>query len=135
MKNLKLKQLTRACEYLLKQNNESIAVKRDNGIRLQLQKMAYYGSEVYLVLEVKNNSGIDFEIDYLNIYRANGNKKRKASFQKLQQKVIYTHKIPKKIKDRQPQKFVYILPKFVLGDNEKMVIELKELKGSRTVIF
>ncbi len=37
------------------------------------------------VIEVKNKSGIDFEIDYLNVYRTNGNKKRKASYQRLQQ--------------------------------------------------
>lgn len=70
----------RACEYVLKSNKENIASKRKGGVKLQLQKVAYYGSEVYLVLKMKNSSGIDFEIDYLNIYRTNGNKKRKSFF-------------------------------------------------------
>ena len=125
----------RACEYVLKSNKENIVTKRKEGVKLQLQKMAYYGSEVYLVLEVKNSSGIDFEIDYLSIYRTNGNKKRKASFQRLQQKVIYKHKMPSTITNGLSHRFVYVLPKFVLGENEKLMIELKELKGSRKVVL
>ncbi|WP_282081277.1 DUF4138 domain-containing protein [Aquimarina algiphila] len=121
--------------YLLKSKYEPIATKRKKGIKLQLQKTVYNGSEVYLVLEIKNKSEINFEINYLNIYRANGNKKRKASFQKLEQMVIYTFKMPNQVKTGEKKRFVYVLPKFVLGDNEKLQIELKELKGSRRVIL
>jgi hypothetical protein len=66
----------------------------------------------------------------LSIYRTNGNKNWKASFQNLQQEVIYKHKMPSIIKDKQSKRFVYVLPKFVLGDNEKLLIELQELKGN-----
>ena len=123
----------RFSKYLLNSKFERIATKRKKGIRLQLQKILYNASEVYLVIEIENNSGINFEINYLNIYRANGNKKRKASYQRLQQEVIYKHKMPSIIKDMQSKRFVYVLPKFVLGDNEKLQIELQELKGSRNV--
>jgi hypothetical protein len=118
---------------LLKSKQQTISTKRKKGIKLELQKMVYDGSEVYLVIEIENNSGINFEIDYLNIYKTNGNKKRKASFQRLQQEVIYKHEIPKSIMNGLHQRFVYVLPKFVLGDNEKLMIELQELKGSRSV--
>lgn len=122
-------------EYLIKSNFERLDTKRKKGIKLQLQKMAYDASEVYLVMEVKNKSGIDFEIDYLNVYRTNGNKKRKASYQRLQQEVIYKHKMPYSITNGETECFVYVLPKFVLGDNEKLMLELKELKGSRKVVL
>lgn len=122
-------------EYLLKSNFEHLETKRKKGIKLQLQKMAYDTSEVYLVIEVKNKSGIDFEIDYLSVYRTNGNKKRKASYQRLQQEVIYKHKMPYSITDGDNRRFVYVLSKFVLGDNEKLMLELKELKGSRKVVL
>lgn len=122
-------------EYLLNSKLERVTTKRKKGIRFQLQKVVYNASEVYLVIEVQNASGIDFEVDYLNVYRVNGNKKRKASFQRLQQEVIYKYKMPSVIKDEQMLQFVYVLTKFVLGENEKIMIELKELKGSRTVIL
>ena len=120
-------------EYLLNSKIKRIATKRKKGIRLRLQKITYNSSEVYLIIEIENKSGIDFEIDYLNIYRTTGNKKRKASFQRLQERVIYKHKMPSTIKDKQSKQFVYVLPKFVLGKNEKLQIELQELNGSRAV--
>lgn len=122
-------------EYLLNSKPQRLATKWKKGMKLRLQKIIYNVSEVYLVIEIENKSGIDFEVDYLNIYRTNGNSKRKASFQKLQQDVVYKHKMPDSIKNKQHQQFVYVLPKFVLGDNEKLLIELKELKGSRSVIL
>ena len=129
----KISYFQRAAEYLLKSNDTPIATKRKKRIRLQLKKMIYDASEVYLVIEVKNKSGIDFEIDYLNVYRTNGNNKRKASFQRLQHKVVYKHKMPNSINDKQTKRFVYVLPKFVWGDNEKLEIELQEFKGNRNV--
>jgi Domain of unknown function (DUF4138) len=122
-------------DYLLKSNFQRLETKYKNGIKLQLQKMVYDASEVYLVLEVKNKSGIDFEIDYLNVYKANGNNTRKASYQILSQEVIYKHKMPNVIVNGQSKRFVYVLPKFVLGDNEKLLLELKELKRGRKIIL
>lgn len=122
-------------EYLLNSKMEHIVTKQKKGIRLSLQKMFYNASEVYLVMEIENKSKIDFEIDYLNIYRTNGNKKRKASYQSLHQKPVYKYKLPKLIRIGQSLRFVYVLPKFVSGDNEKLKIQLQELKGSRKVIL
>ena len=122
-------------EYLLNSKHERITSKRKKGMRLQLQKVVYNAFEVYLVIEIENKSGIDFELDYLNIYRTNGNNKRKASFQRLQQEVIYKYKIPINIKDKELKRFIYVLPKFVLGENEKLLIELQELKGGRNLIL
>ncbi|WP_273277538.1 DUF4138 domain-containing protein [Maribacter polysiphoniae] len=125
----------RASEYLLKSRPETIATERKGGIRLRLQEIVYNANEVYLIIEIRNISGIDFEIDYLNVYRTNGNKKRKASYQRLEQEVVYKHKMQYSIRVGQSQRFVYVLPKFVLGDNEKLMLELKELKGSRKVVM
>ncbi|WP_034043058.1 DUF4138 domain-containing protein [Wocania ichthyoenteri] len=119
--------------YILKTKLEPLATKRKKGIRIQLQKVMYQANEVYLVIEIKNKSGIDFEVDYLNVYRTNGNNKRKASFQKLQQQVIHKYKIPHAIKNGERRRFVYVLPKMVLGNDEKLLLELQELNGSRAV--
>ncbi len=129
------KSYERFCSYLLKTKNERLATKRKRGVKLQLQKMAYNGDETYLVIEVTNNSEIDFELDYLKIYRANGNKKRKASYQKLEIVPVFKHMELQIIKRGAAQRFVYVLPKFVLGDGEKLEIELHESKESRKVVL
>ena len=86
------------------------------------------------MVEISNRSGIDFEVDFLKVYTANGNKKRKASYQRLEQNVLYRHKMANVIKNGHSQKFVLVVPKFVLGNNEKLELELNELKGSRKII-
>ena len=120
-------------DYLLKTTLSHNAAKRKKGIALKLFKKVYKHSEVYLIMEIKNRSGIDFEIDYLNVYVANGSKKKKSSYQRLQQDVIYKHRMPSTIKNGQFQKLVFVMPKFVLGDDEKLQVELRELKGSRKI--
>lgn len=129
---IKLEKFNRSfSKYLLRLTPDPITTKRKKGLKLQLQKMVYQGNQVYLVLEFKNNSGIDFEIDYLKAYRVNGNKKRKASYQKLEQQIIYSYEFPEIVKTNTKKRFVCVLPKFVLGAREKLEIELKELNGNR----
>jgi hypothetical protein len=67
--------------------------------------------------------------------RVNGNKKRKASYQKLLIEPDYKHDMPNTIKAEQSHTLVYVMPKFVLGDNEKLMIALQELKGNRKVVL
>lgn len=125
----------RACENLLRSKPVPVASKIKGGVKLQLQRIAYSGSDTYLVLEVTNRSEIDFEVDYLKVYRANGSKRRKASYQRLEQDVLYRHKMPGIVPMRQSRRFVIVVPKFVLGENEKLAFELKELRGSRNIIL
>lgn len=122
-------------EYLLRSKSDQLAIKRKKGVKLKLHKMVYNASEVYLVMEVENYSGIDFEIDYLSVSRTNGNRKRKASFQRLEQEVIYKYNMPHAVANENKQRFVYVLPKFVLSDNERLMLELKELNGSRKLVL
>lgn len=133
--SVKVAYFQKYCDYLLNSKNETVGTKRHKGLKLQLQKIVYDASEVYFVIEFKNKSAIDFEIDYLNVYRTNGNNKRKASYQSLQQKVIYEYKFPNNIPNKQSQRFVYVLPKFVLGNDEKLLLEIKELNGNRKVLL
>lgn len=121
--------------HLLESKFNSVKVKRKAGVKLQLQKIAYQDDKVYMVINIKNNSYIDFEVDYLGIYLVNGNKKRKASYQRLLMKPIYRHDMPTIIKANQSKQFVCVLPKFVVGDHQHLELELKELKGSRKVIL
>ncbi|GAL77325.1 conjugative transposon protein TraN [Algibacter lectus] len=102
-------------DYQLKLKYIPISTKRKNGVKLQLQKMVYNTTEVYVVMEITNRSGIDFEIDFLKVYKTNGTTKKKASYQRLEQTILYRHKIPDFIKNEQSQRFVLVLSKFVLG--------------------
>jgi hypothetical protein len=88
---------------------------------------------VYLVMEIKNNSGIDFHIDYLNISRVKGNKKRKATYQSFEQEIIYKHNTPNVVENDKSKRFVFVLRKFVLGEKEKLQIEFQESHKGKSV--
>ncbi|TYA89177.1 DUF4138 domain-containing protein [Seonamhaeicola marinus] len=131
----RIKYYQKFSDYLLKNDPKRIASKRKYGIKLQLLELVYDNAEVYMVFDLDNNSGIDFEVDYLNVFRVNGDRKSKSSFQKLHMEGKYEHNKPKVIKDKASVQFVYVLPKFVPGKNEKMLVELNELNGNRKIVL
>ncbi|PNW27317.1 DUF4138 domain-containing protein [Formosa algae] len=114
---------------------KSQKAKRKKGIVFKLKQIRHYKDAIYVVLELKNKSDIDFELDYLNIYKVSTNKKRKASYQKIQLDVVNKYDYPKKVSKNELKRFVYVLPKFSLGDYEKLQLELMELNGSRRIVL
>ena len=125
--------LRRSCESLLKLPEEKNIKKKMNGIKLSLKNLKYHGDNVYLQFEIENKSGVRFDFDYLNIFKVNGNKKRNASYQKMSLKPIYIHNKPTQILPNTKAKMIYVVPKFTIGDNEKIEARLQELNTTRSV--
>ena len=117
--------------FLLNRNFKTLVSKNENGIILRLNEMVYQHSEVYLLMELENKSNIDFEINYLNVFISNSNKQRKSSSQNLVQNPIYKYSFPAIVKSSEVKRFVYVLPKIVLGKNEKLQVELTEKHGRK----
>lgn len=122
-------------DYLLKSKPKHLKSKRQKGIKVQVERIAYFESETYLVMAITNHSGIAFDIDYLEVFRVSGTKKRKSSYQKLLLKPLYKYQMPDRVPNAQSVRFVFVFSKFVLGDKEKLWLELRELHGSRKVRF
>ncbi|MGJ8735015.1 DUF4138 domain-containing protein [Zobellia laminariae] len=122
---------SRFSSYHMKRNQNSLKRKRKNGLVLRLKDFIYDRTEVYALIEIKNKSGIDFELDYLKLFKVNGNKRRKSSFQKKEIRPIYKHNLPEIIRVGGSQSFILTVPKFTLGDKEKLLLELKEYHGNR----
>ncbi|WP_424001303.1 DUF4138 domain-containing protein [Maribacter sp. IgM3_T14_3] len=118
-------------EFHLKHNRNSQKRKRKKGVILHLKDLIYDRTEVYALVEIKNRFGIDFEMDYLKIFKVNGNKRKKSSYQKIEMESIYKHKLPRIINDGERHEFVLLIPKFTFGDTDKLLLELKEYRGNR----
>lgn len=108
-----------------------LKVKKKNGIVLQVNEKIHYRDEVYVVFEIANRSNIAFKPDYLRLFLSRGNGKKNASFQKLLQEPDLIYKLPEIVLPGQRKRFVYVFPKFTLGDKERVVVELREKKGNR----
>lgn len=123
--------MAKGAEYILGRKTGNLKTKRKNGLILRLKELFYHGNKVYVELEIENNSNIDFELDTLEIYRVNGEKGRRSSHQKAPMATIFKHGEPHIIRSGHSHRFVYVLPKFTLGDSEKLLLELHEKKGNR----
>ncbi|MCF6346994.1 MAG: DUF4138 domain-containing protein [Flavobacteriaceae bacterium] len=114
---------------LLKLPERKNKKKRKKGMSLAIKNKVYHKAYVYIQFEIKNNSGIDFDINYLKLFKVSGNKKRKASYQELIIKPVFMYNLPGKVRHGETAKFVYVLPKFTLDKNEKVLVKLKEQQG------
>lgn len=123
------------CRALLQKEYRVMATKQKRGIRLQLESVVYDGGEVYMIIKIQNRSDIDFGMAYLDVVRVNGSQKRRASFQETGIYVRYTHDRPDMVRSHRSERFVYVVPKFVMGDGERLKLELGELHGSRKVVL
>jgi hypothetical protein len=117
--------------YHLKHSKNSLEKKRKKGVILQLKDLVYDRGQVYAIVNLKNKFGIDYEVDYLKVYKINGNNRRKASYQKLQLESLHKQNFPNMVRDGENISFVIVLPKFTLGDSERLMFELDEQNGSR----
>lgn len=125
--------LEKGCQYVLERSESALKTKRKNDITLRLMEMAYYGREVFLVMEMVNHSRIDFELDYIECYIIQGNPSKKSSFQKSELKPLYKHNLTDNLRAATENRFVFVVQKFTLSNGQKIVIELKEKWGSRSL--
>lgn len=109
--------------------------KRRKGLVLEVKDLIYYKNDVFMVFEVENKSRIDFQLNYLNVYVSQGNSKRNASYQKLLKEPVYSFAVPKLVKAKEKNKFLYVFSKFTLGGNEKIEVEMREEQGSRGLMM
>lgn len=128
-------QYRKASRYFMERNTTVMKAKRKDGIILRLRDVAYFGRETYIVLEAENRSDIDFEVDFVQLFRAHGNPRKKSSYQKLSLEPIYRYKKPSIVKVGDVKRFVYVVPKFTLTGKERLMIELQEKSGSRKLVL
>lgn len=126
-------QYRKVSTYFLKRARAVLRSKHKDGIVLRLRDLAYYGTETYLIMEIENRSAIDFEVDFVQVFKAHGNLRKKSSYQKLALDSIYKYRMPSMVKVGQRQRFAFVVPKFTLGEREKLMLELREKRGSRQI--
>lgn len=128
-------QFQKVSTYFLEKARTVLQSKRKGGIVLRLWDLAYSGTETYIVMEIENRSAIDFEVDFVQVFKVHGNPRKKSSYQKLPLEPIYKYGMPSMVQVDQKQPFVFVVPKFTLGDREKLLVELRENRGNRRVVL
>lgn len=131
-------------EYIRKFCSNLIAINMKNqargelssareGVRLSLVDLVYNYNELYMLLEVDNGNGVDYDINFLNVSVVNHRKGKRKSAQTLYKKPLVTYQLTSRISGRTARRIVYVFPKFSINREKKVIIELNEWGGERNV--
>jgi hypothetical protein len=120
--------------HLLKSNHRIGRInKRNEGINLRLENIVFDREELYFVIEIKNGSPIDYELNFLNLSVETRKNGRKKSIQKLVLEPVFKYNLPGIIPVGKTARFVYVLQKFSIAEDKVVVIDLKEQNGERDI--
>ena len=122
------------CSYLLNRNQRIGRIKkRMQGIVLNVENVVFDKEELYFVIQIENNSTLDYDLNFLNLSIETRQKGKKKSLQSLYQEPIYKHYLPSKIAEGKMVRFVYVMPKFSLSNDRRAILELNEKDGERNI--
>ncbi len=122
----------RYCEYLIQRKQKIGRLKsRNQGIILSATNIVFHKDALYFVMEIENRSGLDYDFNYLNLSTQTRLKGKRKSMQKLLKEPLYTHGVPDKIKAGELKRFVYVVHKFSLSRDRRLIVDLSEARGER----
>jgi hypothetical protein len=122
------------CSYLLNRNQRVGRIKkRTQGIVLNVENVVFDKEELYFVIQIENNSTLDYDLNFLDLSIETRQKGKKKSLQRLYQKPIYKYNLPSKIAEGKTIRFVYVLSKFSLSNDRRAILELNEKDGERNI--
>ncbi|WP_026451444.1 DUF4138 domain-containing protein [Aequorivita capsosiphonis] len=124
----------RFCSFLLnrKQRIGSIQ-KRKNGIVLSLENIVFDKEELYFVIKIENKSTLDYDLNFLDISVQTRKQGKKKSLQRISQLPNFKFNLPNKVVKKEIKRMVYVLPKFSLGNDKMVILELNEKNGERNL--
>ena len=122
------------CSYLLNRNQRIGRIKkRTQGIVLTVENVVFDKEELYFVIQIENNSTMDYDLNFLNLSIETRQKGKRKSLQSLYQEPIYKHHLPSKIAEGEMVRLVYVMPKFSLSNDRRAILELNEKNGERNL--
>ena len=76
---------------------------------------------------------MDYDLNFLNLSIETRQKGKRKSLQRLYQEPIFIQDLPSKIGESQTVKFVYVMHKFSLSNDRRVILELNEKDGERNI--
>lgn len=107
--------------------------RRNQDIVLRIENIVFDKEELYFVIRIENNSTLDYDLNYLNFSVQTRQKGKRKSLQSLYQEPLFTHNRPTKIAENETARLVYVMPKFSLSDDRRVILELNEKNGERNL--
>ena len=119
--------------YFASKVKKRLAVKRKAGMRIEVLAVHHHRDEVFITYRIKNRSNISLEIGDLALFKIQGKKSRRSSFQKIRLEPIFKDSVPEVVLVGESRQFTIVYPKFNLGEHQILRLELNEARGSRFI--
>ena len=105
------------------------------GVQFLLKGLYAHGDLLYFHTEVRNDTNVPFDVDFVNFKVAD---KKIVKRTAMQERVIYplrAYNYVTRMEGKDGACTVFALPKFTLPDDKKLVVELAEKQGGRHQVF
>ena len=105
------------------------------GVQFLLKGLYAHGDLLYFHTEVKNDTNVSFDVDFVNFKVAD---KKIVKRTAMQERVIYplrAYNYVTRMEGKNGACTVFALPKFTLPDDKRLVVELAEKQGGRHQVF
>jgi len=122
------------CSYLLDRRQYlGRYTRRNSGVILRVENIVFDKEELYFVIQIRNNSTLDYDLNFLNLSVETRQKGKRKSLQRLYKEPIFKHNLPTKIVVDETVRFIYVMPKFSLSNDRRVILELNEKAGERNI--
>ena len=122
------------CSYLLDRRQYlGRHTRRNNGVVMRLENIVFDKKALYFVIQIRNNSTLDYDLNFLNISVETRQKGKRKSLQRLYIEPIFKHHLPSKIVVNETVRLIYVMPKFSLSNDRRVILELNEKRGERNI--
>lgn len=105
------------------------------GIQYLLKGIYVHNDLLYLHTEVKNQSNVPFDVDYITFKIVD---KKVAKRTAIQEQVLFplrAYNYAVRVAGKQSERTVFCLPKFTIPDGKQLVVEMNEKDGGRHQTF
>ncbi|MBJ7881937.1 DUF4138 domain-containing protein [Gelidibacter salicanalis] len=122
------------CRYLLDRKQRIGRIKNQTeDIVLSVETIVFDKEELYFVIQIENNSTLDYDLNFLNLLIETRQKGKRKSLQRLNQEPVFKENQPTKIRENETVRFVYVMSKFSLSNDRRAILELNEKDGERNI--
>ncbi|WP_373055905.1 DUF4138 domain-containing protein [Zunongwangia sp. H14] len=125
--------LERLSEHFLNRAKGTLRRQKKSNVVLRVNDIVFFSENFFVVMEIENRSGISYEPDQLDFYVSTRKQGKRKSMQSLPLEKKYTYSFPEKVLAGTTDRFVVVLPKFTLPNNNEVLVRLFEKHGARNI--
>lgn len=105
------------------------------GIQYLLKGIYVHNDLLYLHTEVKNQSNVPFDVDYITFKIVDKTVAKRTAMQEQVLFPLRAYNYAVRVAGKQSERTVFCLPKFTIPDGKQLVVEMNEKDGGRHQTF